>query len=190
MTVLYTRQARFVTDIETASGDGVSVPAVREFVYSVNNCKAHVAAPFLIESMWPGAAPDLRSTDSSTDEKIIHRFVAREVPDGYNHIHWAIGGLMNAGAGGGTSTAWRLYSSIAPYVGPEVFDTSFLGQTFDVESIEINPTTPYPAGNIDLDLIKAANDFCYLTLTAQNSSASSPDYSRLSHIVARAFINS
>jgi len=185
MTITINRQMRVVTQAETLDDDALTVAAVRELAWAMNNFKAYVSGPVLISTFSPDGA-DVWAPTLATTEKLVHKFAPRPLPHGYDEIWFQIAGQMSAGDTGYGS--FRLYSSAAPYSGRETFDQAHLGPpgTWAVSSwISITSTTHQaPAGNKDLVPVRNGKGETHLTLTCIGSVAD--EHTELSGIYAQA----
>jgi hypothetical protein len=167
------RQVRVVTQGETANDDALSVAAVRELAWGMNNFKGLVSGQGLIASGSPlevtHGGTGWMSSNAGTAEMCHHIFAPRPLPFGYDKIHFRIGGYT----GTGTAVTWKLYASTRPYTGPATFDSSYLGPVWDVSTgITLTSSThAVPAGVTDLEAVRNERGEVYLTLTSENASA-------------------
>ncbi len=79
MAVKIDRQCRVITTRETGEDDALTVAAVREFAWSLNNYKAHVSSQKLISIFAPEDAVWSSGVDSNS-ERLAHCFAPRWVP--------------------------------------------------------------------------------------------------------------
>lgn len=186
MAAEYDRQYRPITTEENQGDDALTVRALQEGATSANNYKAHFGPVLIPGAIYVGTTGFLSDEDES-DERVIHMFAPREVPHGYNFIHWQVGGAMIAGSSG--NCAWRLYTSTEQYDGPVVMDRSFLGDQWDVDSATLVGTADQePAGSKSLIVVRNVDSLCYLTLTAQNTIKAGGEAGRLTGISANAYL--
>ena len=151
MAVKIDRQCRVITTRETGEDDALTVAAVREFAWSLNNYKAHVSSQKLISIFAPEDAVWSSGVDSNS-ERLAHCFAPRWVPNGFNRIHLNLAGYVS-GAGNCT---WRLYCGLQRYAGPLAFDASYLGPVYDSTSIQFSGAAhAAPAATTDLVLIRS-----------------------------------
>lgn len=189
MTIVVDRQLRVLTEDETAADDALTVAAVRELAWGMNNFKALVSGQHLISQVSPAvneSSPYLwASAGTGTDEQLVHIFAPRHLPWGYDEIWFQVAGVLSATPTG--VVKWRLYASTVPYTGPVEFSQAYLGSTWSWSSqISISSDThECPAGVTDLVGLRNPRGDCFLTLTSQRTDAGDEGYLTALMAVAR-----
>lgn len=168
MTATLTTEYRAIAATETAANDPLSVRFVRTSSRNLNNHKTYVAAPRLIHEIgFP--ADKWISKDNSIDEVVIHQFVKRPIPDGYNMHKVRLTGIETAGGGATYKTTWKLYATTRQYVGPAIFDAAYLSAPYGSASLVVDSNADYVT---DVDRAMAtyrdSNGDCWYLLTAAN----------------------
>lgn len=115
-----TNQYKPISNIETATDDGLTGRFCQDMADNLNNFAMYVGSHKLIGQV---CVPEWRSHASTTEERVIWRSGPRRVPDGFTHglvisHHYRISGS--------DSTIWKLYCAGWVYAGPALMDKTWL----------------------------------------------------------------
>lgn len=180
MTIVYDRQYRPQTDSSSGANDPLSVAAVRELEWAINNAKAYAMAHKTRSCIF---RPPLESADGgSTDERVVMVFAPVYVPRGYHRFRWYVCGNRVSGSG---SVTWRLYCATQLYNGTDALQASKLGYGFQSDALVIDSDSSQHVTSVALEIARDASGLVWPVLTAQNSDGGTRAILRSLDIVPR-----
>jgi hypothetical protein len=161
-----TRQYRPLSTDETSADDAYNVSAVRIHASNINNACIHV---FNHKLLGVPCIPNWFSWDTTDTEHLIGLFVGLEIPDTFDQIAWTIGHQRTAGSGS-DSIEWRMYADEWAYYGSaSTIDTTVMSAGFTSSTITTDSNTHDHAEPTYHAVVRGANGWCWLCLTALNS---------------------
>lgn len=134
MAIVTSRQYRPQTNTTSGANDPLSVAAVNELAWAVNNAKAYAMCHKTRGVIF---FPALESPDGGTTSETVKMvFAPVNVPDGYRTFTWYLGAERFVGSGS-AKTRWTLYSATQLYRGPDVLDPLHLGAGYQSEYVDV-----------------------------------------------------
>jgi hypothetical protein len=116
-----TNQYQPTATTETATDDALSVAIGRDTAYGINNYKFHAGNHKIISELWN---PTVDSLDNAELNLILY-LGKWFIPEGLRQVRWWLTTKRTVDVAG--ENAWTLACSPDFYKGPEIFDSSVLG---------------------------------------------------------------
>lgn len=164
------QQYRPISSLEVSADDGYGVRTIIDHSRNVNNGVVYV---FNHTILGMPCVPWWYSHDNTIEERVIAILCGTMIAQPYNKLAWSVCHNKTAETGASDAVTWKLYSSKWQYYGDGTMDTTTLSPGYGSASVTSDTlstdTVPAPS---TLNVVRGADAWCWLTLTATNDNVS------------------